>query len=326
MNTSYFNKYKKYKLKYLNLLKQKGGANITINLDKYKELFRRFVFELDYEMAFSIDEELENQDIISEFIKGKPLTSEDIDQPLFDKNITFTHLNCHTHNRNGCSNEYTGVYCPPSASDYKMFINNYCRYYTTTSLIFSSEGIYEVSIGDDLIRILNENEELRIMLKREGPISRRYNSIARYEEWDNFLEQIDNITDTAHVLLSKPKFLDKYEGLFEEIKRKQTEELKLPMIETLEDYFTVIRHLGFNIKLYTWGEPLVINIRMKQNAHDFIDSAIIARINGTLYNLLLMDPDDIREDDIYELNTNLRVSNYINLDEYSTDDLFDIIK
>ena len=69
--TTYLEKYKKYKTKYLNLLKktQKGGAiEITFDLNKYKPLYRKFIFELNHEMAFSLDYDPNDRFLISEFL------------------------------------------------------------------------------------------------------------------------------------------------------------------------------------------------------------------------------------------------------------------
>jgi hypothetical protein len=56
---NYLEKYKKYKSKYLNLLKNNkqtgGGVEIMFDLNKYKDLYRKFIFELNYEIAFSLD-------------------------------------------------------------------------------------------------------------------------------------------------------------------------------------------------------------------------------------------------------------------------------
>jgi hypothetical protein len=325
--SDYFNKYKKYKFKYLNLLKQKGGAqviDISINLEPYKELFRRFVFELNHEVAFSIDTDLESNKIISEFIKGHSYYSEEDDsKPLFDKKIYFTHLNCHTHDKYGCDIQHTTKYSPPSAKDYLLFINNYCKYYTNTNLIFAPEGIYEVSIGDKLISILNE-EPLKQMLKIYAPMARRYTSTMGFKEWYDFEEEIHNRTNIANILLSKPKFYDKHKEEFEKIKNIHLLEFEKPMIETLEDYFDVIRHLGFNIRLHEWDEPLEIIIKMKKNTHEFLDSAVLSRKNGNLFYLLLTDPDDIREDKENEedLNNDLLMPYYVNLEDYTIDELF----
>ena len=155
-------------------------------------------------------------------------------------------------------------------------------------------------------------------------MARRYTATMGFNEWDDFEKEITARTDIANILLSNPKIYDKRKDEFEENKRMHIEEFKQPMIETLEDYFDVIRHLGFNIRLREWDEPLEIIIKMKANTHDFLDSAVLSRKNGNLFYLLLIDPDDIREDIEYEedLNKNLSIPRYVNLEDYTIDELF----
>ena len=334
---NYFEKYKKYKSKYLNLLKkinQIGGNQqlIEINLDNYKDLYRRFIYELNYEMSFSVDIDPNNEHLISEFIKGKPFVDEDketdddklsgidIKMDLFNKTIHITHINCHTHDK--YSADKLGYrYAPPSASDFVYFIEKYCKNYTNKYLIFTHEGIYEISLASILIEQLI-SEPLYYMTFQNLPISRRYKGYRSFPEWDDFIHEIRLKTENAQILLSRPRTLNPEQ--FEKIRKSHMEDYNQPMINTMEEYLEYIRSIGFNIKLYSWEESLDINIIINKNVEKFLLSAIKAKQQEFLLDILLINPyDNLEDEDLF--NNELNENNYIDLNDKSNEELFNII-
>ena len=332
---NYLEKYKKYKTKYLNLLKkmnQKGGAvEITFDLDRYKDLYKKFIFELNYEMAFSLDYDPNDGKLISEFIKGKPFVTEegaDYKMKLFNERIYFTHINCHTHDHFSAKSEGY-IFAPPSPSDFNVIIDNFCKYNTYLNLVFTPEGIYEISLSQDLIDKLN-NQPLALMRWHHAPTSRRYNSTRTYPEWKTFKEQFLYRINDIHILTIKP---DKISHDIYEERRDYYFETYGVYINTIDDYLEEIRKVGFNINLYKWEDPLIIKLIIPTNVHKFLDATIKAKRGGFLLDILLIngdtfeEKDDNDEDNEYltkDLNNNRYVDLNLDLLNNSIDDIYAI--
>ena len=108
----YYQKYQKYRSKYLILKSQRngliGGAGekVVINLDQYKELFQRCIHEIPYEMGFNLL--LDNGAINFEITKGRNDT------------VTIPHniiINIHSHPIS-LEQYRTWKYHPPTHTDY----------------------------------------------------------------------------------------------------------------------------------------------------------------------------------------------------------------
>ena len=328
---NYLEKYKKYKTKYLNLLKkinQKGGAvEITFDLDRYKDLYRKFIFELNYEMAFSLDYDPNDGVLISEFIKGKPFVTEegaDYKMKLFNERIYFTHINCHTHDNFSAKSEGYRI-APPSPNDFNVIIDNFCKYNTYLNLVFTPEGIYEISLSQDLIDKLN-NQPLALMRWHNAPTSRRYNSTRTYPEWNEFKEQLLYRINDIHLLAIKPKGISP--EIYEETRVDYMKTYGVS-IDTIDDYVKEIRQVGFNINFYKWEDPLIIKLTIPTNVHKFLNATIKAKQGGFLLDILLINGDDFLENNdndedndnlIRELNKN----RYVDLLNNSIDEIYDI--
>ena len=322
----YLLKYKKYKTKYLNLLKKQiGGSNIFFNLDRYKPLFRRFIFELNYEISFSLDYD-SNDNLISQFIKGITFNDDEnelemMHVPLFKKNICFTHIHCHTHDNYSVRKIYRN-FSPPSANDYLLILNYYFKYNTQLFLIFAPEGIYEISLGENLLDEL-EQDEYYDAINLFLPMSRQFNSYKNPHEWQTFRDRIHYDTNMAHILLSKP-----LEFELSELETKQREFRErypgLPDINTLEDYSKVIRFLGFNINFYRWEEELNINLTIPKYIHDFLNATIKAKQQGFLSDILFFNKIEYETNADEYLTTELNENNYVDITNKSTDEIFNI--
>lgn len=316
--SNYLEKYKKYKLKYLNKKQQKGGAiDLIFDLEKYKGVYRKFVLEFKHEMAFSLDIDPDNGHLISEIIKGNEFIKEDgadYKMKLFNKKLAFTHINCHTHDK------YSGIaegyhFTPPSSGDFKEVIENYCKYHTPLHLVFADEGIYEISLGEKIIELLN-NEPLSLMRWVYAPTHRRYTSTRTFPEWEEFQEKLLDRINTIHILAIKPNAipLDEYE----KIRTNYMAMFETSSIDTIDEYLEEIRKLNFNIKIYKWDEPLIIKLTIPQNVHKFINATIKAKKGGYLMDILLANNDNFLENndndvDNEYLNYDLNKNNYIDI-------------
>ena len=329
---NYKEKYKKYKSKYLNLLKKNkqtgGGVEIIFDLNNYKDLYRKFIFELNHEIAFSLDYDPDTGNLISEFIKGIPIVIEEgisNEIKLFNDSICFTHINCHTHDN--FSAHLEGFrFAPPSPDDFKLLIENFCKYNTYLELVFTPEGIYEISLGDELIDKLN-NEPLSLMRWVYAPTSRRYNVTKSYPEWEKFMETFLYRINDIHLLAIKPKRVPI--RIYEETQADYMLLYGVPAIDTIKVYLEEIRKVGFNIKLYTWDEPLNIKLIIPTNINKFFNAAIKAKKGGYLLDILLINSDVFQEnndneEDNEHLMKTLNENRYVDLDINSIDEIFDI--
>ena len=295
-------KYLKYKQKYLQL---KGGTDIieiNINFNPYKEFILKLINNLNYEVAFSID--VINDKIITEFFKG---LSDMTRSNIFNKEPTFGYIICHTHFN---SKLFEFRFSPPSSNDYNKLIVSHFKHFTDYEIVFTNEGIYVISLGEKLLNIINNNPKLSEVAFYHLPDSRDYNDYYGTDEWINFLDEIADKTNDAHIVLSSNDF---YNHISQDgsIKKIEIDKVIATAIEygnevsrTLEGYLEIIKNIGFNIIFYKWTDSLDLQLKIKKSNYIPIrqnNDNIILHTESNLFNLKSINLD-LLYDKLIELN------------------------
>ncbi len=354
---NYYMKYLKYKNKY-NKLKNMIGANqlgggvknIKIDMRPYMKFLKKCIEELDYEILFSLSFD-ENNDIVCEFYKGFPIVNDEgvreYEKPLFNKNPNFCYINCHTHdNISGDVLKYSKNL--PSPRDYMLLVENYFRYHNRYEYIYTHEGIYKLSLRqeliDNLIKYFIEMVDMHYIL------SRRYIRYDLTNEFKIFIDTLKSVLNELTLMMDPVRItnIDEYmEDLkiwvFDKAIPNIDEYIKHPelnlyisnillvlvtAIETPEpNYIKLINYLGFNFELLPWDEH-IIDVTIDMNVYNAVNATIKAKKEGILSDLLYPNEyiDNILNKDNENLNTNIDHNNFIILNKVDLDKLFDTIK
>ncbi len=342
-------KYIKYKLKYLKLKSlQTGGGmkHIHIDLSPYIDFFYKCVYELDCEIAFTMAID-EKNNIISEFYKGVDMFPDDRqlddDTALFKKSYTFAYIAGHTHDH--YSKERIGYkFSVPSVKDYEIIIEQYYRFHVKIHYIFTTDGIYKITLNDVFKNIMIQC--FPDMIFTHFTISRRYNGYQQSESYHIFIDIVTRILNQLHIILEKPDMVgeDKYDDFIKMIKINNMEKLKqaerlpepakkfltkiltsnyIDNIKNLDDYIKFINSIGFDLELLQWDDHS-IDINIDINIYNYVHSSIEARKNKTFADLLYIN-EEIEE--MYkDINMNNNNNNFIILNEINLDNLLDTIK
>jgi hypothetical protein len=167
----YYEKYIKYKTKYLNLnklqlIKQNGGG-VKINLDEYKTIFQNLIRYVPVELGFNLLYDNDTKDISFEITKG---TDSSVSLPY---NIV---IDIHTHPKN-LKNYNKFEYHPPTQSDYVMSCISYFRG-TKISIVIEKAGIWIYKPNKGLIKEIEKIQpnvrELFLDPLDEGETRRKY--------------------------------------------------------------------------------------------------------------------------------------------------------
>ncbi len=351
---NYYMKYLKYKNKY-NKLKnmigtnQLGGGvkNIKIDMRPYSRFLKKCVEELNCEISFTFSQT--KDDIICEFYKGINMFPEDEqikdNVSLFNKSYTFAYIAGHTHDN--YSKEKLGYkYSIPSARDYTTMIEQYYKFLIQTQYIFTTDGIYKLTLGKklgDIITICFPE-----MIFTRFIISRRYNAHVPTGEYHLFIGLLSQILNDLHIILEKPLNIDDmtYEEYIEIMKKDylrykreinilppEAKEylmsifdnpIHIDNIADLNSYIDNINDIiGFDLELIPWDE-FMINMMIDINIYNFIHSSIKAKENNILTDLLYINNDI--EENMKDVINNMDHNNFIILNKVDLDKLFDTIK
>jgi hypothetical protein len=317
----YYQKYLKYRTKYLNLKNKNlgliGGAKVVVNLDQYKDLFKRCINEIPLEIGFNLLYDKDTQNTSFEVIKGN---KEFVTIPF--KNV----INIHTHHIE-LSMYKNFQYQPPTQYDYNAasidFFNG-----NQINIVVEKAGIWLFKPNEGLIKEIEKIQpnakEIFSTELADGESIQRIDGVS-----DRFFVLRDVIfTNTAneglylnftgdnikHVLSGS--FINSYiENRVKQTGDNRKESIQiygreaesiLPMLSLeqlklisshyhkieLDEYINNINNvvtegMGFEIKFIKWDEPFNIEIEINEKSEKIFND-IKSR------NLMIDDFDTIK--------------------------------
>ena len=182
----YYQKYQKYRSRYLNLKSQRngliGGAGekVVINLDEYKELFQRCINEIPYEIGFNLL--LDNGAINFEITKGGN------DTVTIPNNIII-HIHSHPISLEHSS---TWKYYPPTETDYDKSIASSFQG-TQCNIVVEKAGVWLFQPTKKLIA------EIEKIQPNAREIFSKPTQEGQFEFYMGIGEKMNNLYDAIHI-------------------------------------------------------------------------------------------------------------------------------
>ena len=302
---NYYYKYLKYRNKYLSLKKDIimndnnhrninmiGGNRIIVNLDYYKDLFRKCIYEIPNELGFNL---LLYDDMINfEVIKGT------------NNSITFPYnnvVNIHTHPFALYKNF---EYQPPTHSDY---IQAYIDYFKGTqfNIVVEKAGVWYYTPNKELIK---EIEKIQPNAKEifsshlvEGECERFIEGLTdRYHdlydviltntsnhgiylnfEGDNIINVLSNvfIDDYIKKKIEETKddnpdminiYIKEAEEILHTLSLEELHEIaphyhKIELCEYINNIKNIVAdNMGFDVMFFNWEEEFLVEIELNETA------------------------------------------------------------
>lgn len=249
---------------------------LTINLTMLKSFIKKLIDNLNVEISFNFLVDEETGKVFMEISKG----ISDMDSESIMQGNKFSYLQGHTHFR---SFSKDWKYSPPSATDYTTFLESFYRFYTKKMLIFSQDGIWEISLDYKLIfKPDGDNPAINQQLQAFQDNLMTLDGYMSNSWWDNMLSSIHEKANQYHIRLAQPPG-----------------EQVTPI--TITEYITFMKLLGFNVKLTPWNkvQNMIYKINISDDDYPFVNYFVKNRQNYDVDQSSFIYIDDLDDEKVY---------------------------